>query len=177
MLWGVMSEFCAASSCPIMSAGEKYQYRWRTFDASSTSTHYRMHSTSTITSGEKSNMSDQHISHRQHTISLSAPDYIERVLDWCRQVLDDPRLFPTQPGATFDRDFMTVCRTLFKRLFRVYAHIYASHLDVIHMLDASEHLNTSFKHFVLFVREFELLDSKELRPAADLIQSLTKTPV
>jgi hypothetical protein len=40
---------------------------------------------------------------------------------------------------------------IFKRLFRVYAHIYHSHFQKIVGLGAEAHLNTCFKHFIYFV--------------------------
>jgi hypothetical protein len=64
------------------------------------------------------------------------------------------------------------CQVIFKRLFRVYAHIYHSHFQKIVSLGAEAHLNTCFKHFIYFVSEFKLIESKELQPLADLIQTL-----
>jgi MOB kinase activator 1 len=60
-----------------------------------------------------------------------------------------------------------------KRLFRIYAHTYHEHLDYVKELNAIEHLNTSFKNFILFVHEFQLIESKDLAPLADLIKKLT----
>lgn len=47
---------------------------------------------------------------------------------------------------------------LFKRLYRVYAHIYCHHYSVVRGLGLEAHLNTGFKHYVLFVEEFGLAD-------------------
>lgn len=47
---------------------------------------------------------------------------------------------------------MEVVRTIFKRLFRVYAHIYHSHFKQVCSLGEEAHLNTCFKHFIFFVR-------------------------
>jgi MOB kinase activator 1 len=58
---------------------------------------------------------------------------------------------------------------MFKRLFRVYAHIYHSHFMHIAALQAEPHLGTSFKHFLYFVDEFKLIDDKDLVPLAELI--------
>jgi MOB kinase activator 1 len=60
-----------------------------------------------------------------------------------------------------------------KRLFRVYAHTYHEHFEFVKSLKAIEHLNTSFKHFVLFVQEFQLIDAKDLAPLDDLVKKLT----
>ena len=40
-------------------------------------------------------------------------------------------------------------------------------------LGEEAHLNTSFKHFVYFIQEFELIDRKELAPLQELIDRLT----
>ena len=70
-------------------------------------------------------------------------------------------------------NFSHIAQTIMKRLFRVYAHIYHEHFDRIEQLKAISHLNTSFKHFILFVQEFNLIDNKQLTPLQDLIQKLT----
>lgn len=56
----------------------------------------------------------------------------------------------TNAGAPFPFNFQEVVKTIFKRLFRVYAHIYHSHFQKIINLKEEPHLNTCFKHFVLF---------------------------
>ena len=44
------------------------------------------------------------------------------------------------------------------------------------MVDLMEqaHLNTSFKHFIFFVQEFNLIDKRELAPLQELIETLTE---
>jgi hypothetical protein len=49
----------------------------------------------------------------------------------CRPQIDDPSVFPGQFGEPFPPNFMDVVRTIFKRLFRVYAHIYHSHFKQV----------------------------------------------
>jgi len=61
-----------------------------------------------------------------------------------------------------------------KRLFRVYAHIYHQHFREVVELSEEAHLNTSFKHFIFFVKEFNLIDKKELVPLQELIDKLTE---
>lgn len=60
---------------------------------------------------------------------------------------------------------------MFRRLFRVYAHLYHHHFDHLYALDQELHLNTSFKHFIFLVQEFNLIDNyeKEVAPMLDLI--------
>ena len=69
----------------------------------------------------------------------------------CAQ-MDDPRMFPQQYGEPFPPDFRAVVRTVFKRLFRVYAHLYHSHFRHVCSLGEEAHLNTCFKHFVYFTQ-------------------------
>ena len=52
-------------------------------------------------------------------------------------------------------------RQVFKRMYRVYAHIYCHHYPVIRELGLEAHLNTSFKHYVLFIDEHNLASGKD----------------
>ena len=61
-------------------------------------------------------------------------------------------------------------RTIFKRMFRVYAHMYDKHFKQFMDLGAETHLNTCFERFVYFLLEFSLVDEKELEPLKALIQ-------
>ena len=60
-------------------------------------------------------------------------------------------------------------KKIFRRLFRVYAHIYHSHFNQVCDLGEEAHLNSLFKHFIFFVREFDLVDEKQLEPLKALI--------
>lgn len=59
-------------------------------------------------------------------------------------------------------EFKSLMNQIFKRLFRVYAHIYHHHFPEIIALGQEPHLNTSLKHFILFAKEFDLIDAKEV---------------
>lgn len=84
-------------------------------------------------------------------------------------------MFPGQFGEPFPPNFMDVVRTIFKRMFRVYAHIYHSHFKQVCSLGEEAHLNTCFKHFIIFIKVCawcsELLSSTKLR-ALDLTHSV-----
>ncbi|EDL85221.1 rCG64196 [Rattus norvegicus] len=75
-------------------------------------------------------------------------------------------------GVPFPKNFMSVAKTILKRLFRVYVHIYHQHFDSVMQLQEEAHLNTSFKHFIFFVQEFNLIDRRELAPLQELIEKL-----
>lgn len=139
MLYGTLTEFCTIQACPVMSAGPKYEYLWK--------------DGVTIRKPKK----------------CSAPEYIDYMLSWVQNQLDDQNIFPSKIGVPFPSGFLTICKNILKRLFRVYAHIYHSHFDKVMQLEEERHLNTSFKHFIFFVTEFKLMDAKEFAPLKELI--------
>ena len=81
--------------------------------------------------------------------------------------------FLSFPGVPFPKNFLSIAKTILKRLFRVYAHIYHQHFSQVIQLREEAHLNTSFKHFIYFIQEFQLVDKRELAPLQELIDKLT----
>lgn len=55
-------------------------------------------------------------------------------------------------------------RKILSRLFRVFVHVYIHHFDRIAHMGSEAHVNTCYKHFYYFVKEFGLIDTKELEP-------------
>jgi MOB kinase activator 1 len=51
---------------------------------------------------------------------VSAPKYMEYLMDWIEGQLDDESIFPQKLGTPFPPNFKEVVKTIFKRLFRVY---------------------------------------------------------
>uniref|UniRef100_A0A3P9IE02 MOB kinase activator 1B n=1 Tax=Oryzias latipes TaxID=8090 RepID=A0A3P9IE02_ORYLA len=152
MLYGTVTDFCTEEKCPIMSPALiphlpwlfcRYEYHW----------------------ADGTNI--------KKPIKCSAPKYIDYLMTWVQDQLDDETLFPSKIGVPFKKNFLNVAKTILKRLFRVYAHIYHQHFDSVMQLQEEAHLNTSFKHFIFFVQEFNLIDRKELVPLQELIEKLT----
>lgn len=81
-----------------------------------------------------------------------------------------PKNFLIQLGVMFPDNFQSLVKTIFKRLFRIYAHIYHSHFKDIMAIGLETHLNTCFKHFVYFIDAYNLVDTKDTAPLAELIQ-------
>jgi len=142
LLYGSLSEFCNSKSCPIMSAGPKYEYLW----------------------------ADETI---KKPIQCSAPEYVEYLMTWVQGQLDDESVFPSRVDVPFPKAFANTVKTIFKRMFRVYAHMYYSHFNQVMSLGEEAHLNTCFKHFYYFIVEFNLVERKEMAPLDDLITNLT----
>lgn len=67
-------------------------------------------------------------------------------------------------GVPFPKQFQQVCTKILTRLFRVFVHVYIHHFDSIINMGAEAHVNTCYKHFYYFIREFSLIDHRELEP-------------
>jgi MOB kinase activator 1 len=99
-------------------------------------------------------------------------------MEWVDSQISDRSLFPPDEDSTsFPPEFRSHTKTVFKRLFRVYAHIYHSHFTQFVELGAEVHLNMCFKRFVFFILEFDLVEKRELAPLHQLINSLSADPL
>ncbi|RPA87317.1 hypothetical protein BJ508DRAFT_410827 [Ascobolus immersus RN42] len=148
MLYGSITEYCSPTTCPEMKATEEFEYLWQ--DSSS----------------EK---------YKKPT-KMSAPEYIDTLMKWTQALIDNESVFPTRTNAPFPKNFAPQVRQIFKRLYRVYAHIYCHHYPVIVALGLEPHLNTSFKHYVLFIKEFELATGKDFwGPLGDLVDNVMES--
>ncbi|EED88017.1 predicted protein [Thalassiosira pseudonana CCMP1335] len=114
------------------------------------------------------------------TVSVSAPVYIEKVLQWIADQINDETKFPDDDDeAEALRVFQTpqfaaLCGQIFRRLFRVYGIIYSSFFGTLEALQMAPHLNTCFKHFMFFCTEFGLLPEREMEPLEVLVKPIRK---
>ncbi|MBA0805979.1 hypothetical protein Gohar_005458, partial [Gossypium harknessii] len=72
LLYGTLTEFCTPENCPTMTAGPKYEYRWA--------------------DGVQI----------KKPIEVSAPKYVEYLMDWIETQLDDESIFPQKLGKIFN---------------------------------------------------------------------------
>lgn len=177
LIYGSITEFCSPQSCPEMKATDeqvlypcieisdipRFEYLW------------------------------QDSENFKKPTKLPAPEYIEHLMSWVQSNIDNEQVFPSRIGKTpripwsfiethwpsigvaFPKTFPPLIRQIFKRLYRVYAHIYCHHYHVITQLGLEPHLNTSFKHYVLFVDEHSLTTGKDFwGPMGDLVDSMLK---
>ncbi|CEL57588.1 MOB kinase activator 1B OS=Mus musculus GN=Mob1b PE=1 SV=3 [Rhizoctonia solani AG-1 IB] len=70
MLYGTVTEFCTPQQCPIMSAGPRYEYLW-----------------------------EDGVTYKKPT-KLSAPDYVDALMNWVQSLLDDEKVFPNKIGTS-----------------------------------------------------------------------------
>lgn len=145
VLFGSVTEFCTETSCPVMSCGPRFEYHWK---------------------------DPQSETYRRAT-QVSAPSYIHLLMAWVDRQITNDGIFPNDvTDKPYPDDFRELVKNIFKRLFRVYAHLYYSHFAKIRELQEESHLNTAFKHFMLFALEFQLIPAGELRPLAPLLLNL-----
>ena len=127
MLFGVVHDDCTAESCPIMSAGSNFEFLW---------------------------IDKQHYRRPTH---LPAKIYIDYLLNWIISLLEDERLFPVEEGDPFPPDYEEKTHDIFRRMFRVYAHIWCNHKDVIVQCDCENSFRFSLNHYIHFVNQFNLV--------------------
>jgi len=103
---------------------------------------------------------------------ISAPEYIDAVLTWVQCQFDSEEIFPTKLGNKFPDQFLSIVKTIMSRLLQVYAHIYHNHWSDMQAMKTEAHLNTAFKSFVFFIKEFNLVSEAEQAPLKELIEKV-----
>jgi MOB kinase activator 1 len=54
-------------------------------------------------------------------------EYVDALMNWVQGMLDDEAVFPSKIGVPFNRTFHATVKSIVRRLFRVYAHLYNHH--------------------------------------------------
>ncbi|KNC47353.1 hypothetcal protein [Thecamonas trahens ATCC 50062] len=142
VLYGTLSHSCTDVTCPVMSAAN-WDYLWA--------------------DGVKI----------KKPIKVTAPQYCTYLFEWIQGMIESESKFPTRDDAEFSSSFRKkVVLPSFKRLSRVYAHMYYSHKDRMRELGLIECLDTSFAHFMAFVNRYELITAKkDLAPLTPLLEA------
>jgi len=142
LIYGTVQEVCTDTSCPIMSGGPKYEYLWADNDK-----------------------------YKKPT-ALSAPMYISLLMDWVDNQVNDEDIFPPNADIPFPKNFQPIVKNIFKRLFRVFVHVYIHHFDKILSMGAEAHINQCYKHFYHFVTQFQLIEKRELTPLKEMTMQM-----
>lgn len=94
ILYGTLMEFCTPGTCPTMSAGPKYGYA--------------VFGTPNLIDKEFSTGAKQNFRFEyrwadgvqiKKPIEVSAPKYVEYLMDWIESQLDDESIFPQKLGT------------------------------------------------------------------------------
>lgn len=102
------------------------------------------------------------INQERKSVYLPAPTYIDYVMTWIQNLVEDENFFPTKSGKDFPQGFPTMIQHVYRQLLRVFAHIYHAHYPQILHLRSEPHFNSLFAHFLAFGREYALLDIKDV---------------
>lgn len=124
------------------------------------------------------------IDQNRKQVKLPAPTYIDYVMTWVQNMLDDDSVFPTKAGTSlltsrisceltrfregreFPQHFPSTAKHIYRQLLRVFAHIYHAHYPQILHLRSEPHFNSLFAHYLAFGKEYELLDVKDVKGSA-----------
>ena len=73
-------------------------------------------------------------------------------------------------SSGFPQEFVDVCQTIFRQMFRVYAHLYWAHfIEPFYHLGLEKAMNSCFSHFILTATALDMLKPHELEPMQPLI--------
>lgn len=103
------------------------------------------------------------INQDRKSVQLPAPTYIDYVMTWVQNLLDDENVFPTKSGHDFSPNFPSTVKHVYRQLLRVFAHLYYAHYPQILHLRSEPHFNSLFAHFLAFGKEYELLEVKDIK--------------
>ena len=98
---------------------------------------------------------------------LKAVDYCMNLFEW----VDNQLPYITPVDGKYHKNFTSVVQDVFRRLFRVYAHIYHSHWSDVIAQKAEEHVNSATRHFTTFIKAYKLMDIREMEPLRELMDS------
>src|SRR5689334_20716653 len=141
-----------------------------------------------------SNHSFTWLNSRYQPVEIPAYEYLTLVRRYITGKLDDITIFPTDPAGVsyadnpafcnplpesgqdwvgkrsgFPQNFMETCKTIFRQMFRVYAHLYWSHFDDLFSLNLEKSMNSCFSHFILTATTLNLLKQSDLESMQPLI--------
>ncbi|KAK3942722.1 Mob1/phocein [Diplogelasinospora grovesii] len=158
------SSICNARKCPKMSAGTNHSFTW--------------------------------LNMQLQPVEIPAHNYLGLVQRYISGKIDDQNLFPTDPAGVsfadnpqfctplptesqgqdwlgkrsgFPQNFFETCQTIFRQMFRVYAHLYWSHFEDMFCLGLERSMNSCFSHFILTATTLNLLGKADLEPMQPLI--------
>lgn len=97
---------------------------------------------------------------------LPAREYVAALLTSVLAAVDAAGVAPPP-------DFIeATARPLFRRLVRVYGHLYCHHAETLAALGATGHVDACFRHLHAFVMHHGLVEAKELAPLAATLERL-----
>mmetsp|Transcript_22940 Transcript_22940/g.36671 ORF Transcript_22940/g.36671 Transcript_22940/m.36671 type:complete len:241 (-) Transcript_22940:96-818(-) len=145
MVISLVLDFCKEDTCTRMCAGKHTSYCWACEE-------------------------------QPTPLEMPAKQYMTTLSEYANKILRNQDYFPAdgQKDQQDPKEFKSVVKKLLKRFFRVYAHTYLHHFEDIRDYDCVAHVNCSFKHFLYFVREFDLVTLDDMAPLRGLVSEFLK---
>ncbi|KAI8873968.1 Mob1/phocein [Ramicandelaber brevisporus] len=161
LLWHTVQDECTTHNCPRMTVGDTFEYLWCDWPVTEESVF-------------------------KNPTKVAAPQYVSLLMEWGQRKFSDPKEFPRtstkhssqqkqQPSQSQNQNqnqsglvsFPPAFRgqtapQMFKRLVRVYAHLYAHHLSLIRDRKLEVLLNTSCSHVVKFGVRYAMLRGADI---------------
>ncbi|ELP86886.1 Maintenance of ploidy protein mob1, putative [Entamoeba invadens IP1] len=106
--------------------------------------------------------------------SMPAQQYCSELFIWASELFDDQSIFPEEFKDKPPKKFMDTITKIFKRLIRVYAHMFYSHMDDLKGNGNDQVAMQSFQHFFFFCREFKMLSKDDIAPLEPIINEMCK---
>lgn len=110
--------------------------------------------------------------------SVSAPVYIEEVLYWIEAEImnDDSNFFSDDDNDQYDATSSSALyNKIYVYLFHVYAILFSTYQETFQDYGMIVHLNSTFKHFIFFCTQFELLPEQEVECLMEYVRPIRKS--
>ena len=111
---------------------------------------------------------------QKKNIAIPAKEYCERLFEWVQTCFDNSAIFPEQFDSKPPKEFKPTLTKIFKRLFRVYAHMFYSHQKHMENLQINDSVTVSFRHFYVFCNTNKLLNKDDIEPLKDMTKEIDK---
>lgn len=150
-LYGWVQNFCTPKTCPVMTAGMKYElcFLKRFLKTISFRYEFKWADGKTV----------------KFPVSISAIEYINHLFAWIEFQLNDRQIFPNYDSAHYSQTiFMPTIKDIFRRMVRVYAHVLHHHLKNLENIGYEKSFLDGVRYFVHFFQHNDLVDEKSLGP-------------
>eukprot|EP00510_Aplanochytrium_minuta_P000578 CAMPEP_0184015744 /NCGR_PEP_ID=MMETSP0954-20121128/6518_1 /TAXON_ID=627963 /ORGANISM="Aplanochytrium sp, Strain PBS07" /LENGTH=253 /DNA_ID=CAMNT_0026296637 /DNA_START=629 /DNA_END=1390 /DNA_ORIENTATION=+ len=87
-----------------------------------------------------------------------SPEYVDSIFSCVDKAIES---FPEPGTEEYSEEFPKLAKSLIRLLFKVFSIVYSCHYEVLSLLDAAKQLNTTFKRFIFFAVEFDLLELED----------------
>jgi MOB kinase activator 1 len=109
-------------------------------------------------------------------VQMSAPDYFQTLKRWIKRALGNRQVFPRESGSPETPEAREILETAYRRLFRVFAHLYTCHFAAIQKHGMETVINTLLAHFIVFSLMYSLIPEEELEMLEPVFRKIGQGP-